>query len=41
MSPRQIRIRSTARFALLTLVLGLWFFLAHAIPTLVVMAVGL
>jgi hypothetical protein len=41
MSPRQLRIRSTARFAVLTLIVGLWYFLAHAIPALLVMAVGL
>lgn len=41
MSPRQIRVRSTVRFAALTLVVGLWFLLAHAIPAAVLMVVGL
>lgn len=41
MSPRQIRTRTAVRFAALTVTVGLWFFLAHAIPTLAVMVVGL
>lgn len=40
MSPRQLRIRATARFTVLTIGVGLWYFLAHAIPTLTVLAVG-
>jgi hypothetical protein len=38
---RQLRVRSAVRFAVLTITLGLWYVLAHAIPTLIVMAVGL
>lgn len=41
MTARQLRVRTAARFAALTLTVGLWFFLAHAIPALVVMVVGL
>lgn len=41
MSPRQLRTRSAVRFAVLTLTVGLWFFLAHAVPVLAVAAVGL
>lgn len=41
MTARQLRVRSAARFATLTFIVGVWFFLAHAIPALVVLAVGL
>lgn len=41
MTARQLRVRDAVRFTALTITVGLWLFLAHAIPTLVVMAVGL
>lgn len=41
MTARQLRVRAAVRFAVLVLTVGLWFFLAHALPTLAVMAVGL
>lgn len=42
MTARQLRVRTAARFAVLTLTVGLWFFLAHAIPAwTVAMVVGL
>lgn len=41
MTARQLRVRAAVRFAVLVLTVGLWFFLAHAIPVLAVAAVGL
>ncbi|MFP5368713.1 MAG: hypothetical protein ACLGIS_18130 [Actinomycetes bacterium] len=32
MTARQLRVRAAVRFAVLTATVGLWFFLAHAIP---------
>ncbi len=39
MSPRQLRVRAGVRFTVLTATIGLWLFLAHAIPA--VLVVGL
>lgn len=41
MSPRQIRVRAAVRFGALTAAVAAWLFLAHAIPVLAVMVVGL
>jgi hypothetical protein len=41
MSPRQLRVRTAVRFAFLTVTVGLWFFLAHAIPAAAVAVIGL
>lgn len=41
MTARQLRIRTAARFATLTVIVGAWFYLAHAIPAAALMAVGL
>lgn len=39
MSTAQLRVRSFVRFAALTIVLGAGYFLAHAVPALLVAAV--
>lgn len=41
MSPRQLRVRAGVRFAVLTATVAAWFFLAHAIPAVAVLVVGL
>lgn len=33
MTGRQLRVRSAVRFTALTALVGLWYFLVHAIPT--------
>jgi len=41
MTVRQLRVRSVVRFTALTAAVGLWIFLAHAIPAAAVMVAGL
>ena len=41
MSPRQLRLRATARFTVLTIGVALYFLLAHAAVAGIALAVGL